>query len=139
MASWGERLTRISAEITDVKRVVVVVVLYCNVHICAKRYMVPLKRVTMSNNADDQSIDRPLDRMKRCLNPLQPSTLGVASPDVGATVGQMVESSRPGWGGVLFKYFVLARSEEDYMRTIRLYYTFMRTIQAFLQMLKKSK
>ena len=26
VASWGERLTRISAEITDVKRVVVVVV-----------------------------------------------------------------------------------------------------------------
>ena len=26
MASWGERLTRISVEITDVKRVVVVVV-----------------------------------------------------------------------------------------------------------------
>ena len=37
MASWGERLTRISAELTDAKRVVVVVVVIMmdNVAVCS--------------------------------------------------------------------------------------------------------
>ena len=37
MASWGERLTRISAEITDVKRVVVVVVVV-GLHLIPKKF-----------------------------------------------------------------------------------------------------
>ena len=39
MASWGERLTHISAEITDVKRVVVVVVVHVYVEMMMEEAM----------------------------------------------------------------------------------------------------